>query len=173
MAKPKTKSVAAERVPQSRDEAAAAIFEIGQHQRELTRIEAALGDAIAAVRAEHELDAQPHKWAIERLQRGVQTWCEAHRAELTDNGKHKTAAFPTGEVRWRLPPPSVTLKGVEAILKRLRDRGLHAFIRVKEEVSKEAILADPAGVKGIPGIEIKQVEEFVVVPHETVLEGAP
>lgn len=160
------------RVPQTRDEVADAIAQIGRHTRERMRIEAAMGDEIAEVKRRFEEEGQPHAEAMRALQSGVQTWCEAHRSELTQGGKVKTAAFASGEVRWRNTPPSVEIRAVEVVLKTLRSRGLDRFIRVKEEVNKEAILADPAAVAGVAGIKISAGEEFVVVPFETVLEGA-
>ena len=104
------KSKAAPKVPQTRDEVAEAIAAIGRAQRERARIEADMGDEIARVKQRHEALAEPHRLAIESLHAGVQMWCEAHRAELTDGGKTKTALFSSGEVRWRLPPPSVALQ---------------------------------------------------------------
>ena len=156
-------------VPQSREQVAEAIARIGQHTRDRARIEAAMGDEIAEIKRRFEQDAQPHGDAIRALLAGVQTWCEAHRAELTEGGKTKTAAFTSGEVRWRNTPPSVTVRAAETVLTALREHGLGRFIRTKEEVNKEAILADPAAVAGIAGIAIKALEEFVVVPFEAEL----
>ena len=160
------------RVPQTRDEVSADIAEIGRLIRERARIEAAMGDAIAKVREGFEAEAQPLGARMTALHSGVQTWCEAHRAELTAGGKTKTAVFTTGEVRWRMTPPSVALRGIEAVMAALRERGLLRFIREKQEVNKEAILAEPAAVAGIPGILVRQEEEFVVVPHEAELVEA-
>ena len=47
---------------------------------------------------------------IETLQAGIQTYCEAHRDELTSGGKTKTANLVTGEVSWRQRPPSVSIR---------------------------------------------------------------
>jgi phage host-nuclease inhibitor protein Gam len=43
-------------------------------------------------------------------------------------------------------------------------------VRVKEEINKEAILAEPDLAAKIPGISITQGEDFVIVPFETELE---
>jgi phage host-nuclease inhibitor protein Gam len=107
---------------------------------------------------------------IEALTEGVKVWCEANRVELTKNDKTKTASFTTGEVRWRVTPPKVMIRGAEAVLDSLKRLGLDKFVRQKEEISKEAILADPDGVRGVAGISIQQTEELVVVPFETALE---
>lgn len=99
----------------------------------------------------------------------MQTWAEANRDAITQNGRVKTAAFTTGEVSWRIRPPSVAIKGVEAVLNSLRRLGLTRFIREKSEVNKEAILNEPAAVAKVPGITINQGEDFVVTPFETEL----
>lgn len=164
------KTKAAARVPQTREECIADIAAIGQHQRDRQRIEAAMNDELAQVRERWEAQARTHADAIDVLSRGVQTYCEAHRDELTKNGKVKTFAFASGEVRWRDPPPSVALRGVEAIIASLKELGLDRYLRTKEEVNKEAILADPAAALAVKGISIQQVEDFVIVPWDTRLE---
>ena len=70
---------------------------------------------------------------------------------------------------WRLRPPSVAVRGVEAVLDQLRRLGLKRFIRQKEEVNKEAILNEPEAVSHVPGISISQGEDFVVTPFEAEL----
>lgn len=160
------------RVPQTRDEVADAIAKIGDHTRSRARIETAMNDELAVVKRRFEEQAEPHNMAIGALIVGVQTWCEANRVALTDGGKVKTAAFASGEVRWRNTPPSVAIRSMENVLKELLKRGLERFVRTKEEVNKEAILAEPEAVKGVPGISIKSTEEFVVVPFEAELTEA-
>lgn len=157
-------------VAQSREDVNNAIAEIGRCQRERARIEAEMNDKLAAVRAEHEAAAKPHADRIVDLQRGVQLWCEANRDELTKGGKVKTARMASGEVSWRMRPPSVTVRGADAVLKTLKALGLGSFIRTKEELDKEAILAAPGDVAGVRGISISQREDFVIKPDETQLE---
>lgn len=175
MSKQKTtrlRSKAAEHpVPQSKDECVAQIAAIGHHQRERQRLEAAMNDELAAVRQRWEEQARPHADAILSLSRGVQTFCEAHRAELTRDGKVKTYTFASGEVRWRMPPPSVSIRGAEAVIESLERLGLVQYLRTRTEVNKEAILADPGQALAIKGITICQEEDFVVVPWDTQLEA--
>ncbi|MCY1408141.1 Bacteriophage Mu Gam like protein [compost metagenome] len=79
----------------------------------------------------------------------------------------KFANLITGEVQWRIRPPSVTVRGADAVLELLRSKGLIRFIRVKEEVNKEAILNEPAAVVGLPGAVINcGIEDFAIVPFE-------
>ena len=156
-------------VPQTREQVAEAIREIGEHQRELARISADMNDALAAVKEEYETTAEPRRRRVESLTQGVQIWCEASRETLTQGGKTKTAVFTSGEICWRTRPPSVRITGVEAVLDVLRRLGLTRFIREKIEINKEAILNEPAEVAHVPGIAISQGEDFVVTPFEAEL----
>lgn len=156
-------------VPQSREQAAQAIAEIGTADRELARIQASMNDKLAEIKAYFEEAAEPYNAKIKALTEGVQTWAEANRDTLTQNGKVKTAALTTGEILWRLRPPSVRVTGAEAVLDSLRRLGLKRFIREKEEVNKEAILNEPEAVAHVPGIAISQGEDFVVVPFAAEL----
>lgn len=154
--------------PQSRDDVARMIREIGDLQRDFARVQHDLNDAIA----HHTHIAAPMLSGltarIKALQAGVQTWCEAHRAELTRNGKSKSADLITGEVQWRQRPPSVRVRGLESVLAEIHARGLAAcYIRAKEEINKEAVLANPDDVAGIPGLAVVSgLEDFVITPHE-------
>jgi len=129
-----------------------------------------MNDELAVVKARFETEAQPHGERITALTFGVQAWCEVHRMDLTQGGKTKTVLLPTGEVKWRTTPPSVSIKGSDAVMQLLREKQLTRFIRTKDEINKEAILADQAAVVGIAGITIKQVEEFVIEPFNSQLD---
>lgn len=157
-------------VPQSRDEVASAILRIGNLQRERVRTETEMNDELALLKARYETTAEPMKLEIIALTEGVNIWCAANRADLTQNGKVKFHNFATGEVRWRITPPKAVIKGVDLVLTALKAAGLTQFIRTKEEINKETILQDESVQHTIPGISIQQTEEFVVVPFETKLE---
>lgn len=157
-------------IPQTHDEVVAAIAEIGRRQRERTRIETTMNDQLAELRQVFEGEAAPHLDAIRVLQKGIQVWCEANRAALTDHGRVKHARLASGEVNWRMTPPKVMVRAVENVLAELRRAGLERMIRVQEAVNKEAVLLEPGAVAGIQGISISQREEFVIVPFETELE---
>ncbi len=157
-------------IPASRDEVASAIYEIGLRQRERQHIEATMNDELAAIRAKHEAKAQVHAEEIKRLATGVQIYCETHREELLGVERTKTVKLATGEIRWRMRPPSVSIKGVDTVIEALERLGLARFVRVKKEVNKDAILAEVEAVQGIKGITVKQGEDFIIRPHETELE---
>lgn len=184
---PKTKrlkAVAQAYASQTKDGVAADIRAIGDLQRELMRQQTTMNDAIADLTAWHQPNMDKLKERIATLQGGVQTWCEAHRAELTDDGKTKTANFITGNVQWRNDPPSVTVRNQDKVLETLAALGISQYIRVKKELNKEAILADRAAaeakespereaaakrLKLLAGLTLTikaGVEQFVIVPHE-------
>ena len=134
-----------------------------------------MNDAIAAIKEKFEAQALPITEEIQQLRDGLQIYCEANRDSLTQSGKVKFATFTSGEVKWRMTPPSVTVRQVSETIKLLLKNGFNRFLREKIEVNKEAILAEadagPALLKaGIASISIGQKEEFVIEPFETKLE---
>ena len=121
MATKKIKSKAQAYASQSRDDAQADIKTIGDLQREHTRLTADLNDAVSKLVEAAAPTLKDLSDQITRLQVGVQTWCEAHREELC--GKGKSANLVTGEVTWRIRPPSVNIKGEEAVIALLKSKG--------------------------------------------------
>ncbi|WAR43610.1 host-nuclease inhibitor Gam family protein [Methylomonas rapida] len=162
----KHKAPAASFVCQSKEQTQIAIKLLGDTQRELIRIETEVNDEIAAITASRKDQIEALKSRVDSLVTGIQTWCEANRAELCKDGG-KTANLITGEVSWRQRPPSVSIRAVDKVLETLKALKLERFIRTKEEPNKEAMLADPKTVQGIAGITINSgVEDFAVVPFE-------
>ena len=101
---------------------------------------------------------------VEDLRRGVQAWCEAHREELT-GGRTKTVEFGSGRALWRLRPPSVSLRGKEAVIEACATLGLNRFLRMKVDVNKEAMLAEPDVARRVAGVSIgSEGEDFVIEP---------
>jgi phage host-nuclease inhibitor protein Gam len=167
MAVQKLKAKAQTYAPQTQTDCAGDIKKLGDLQRDITRTQADMNDEIAAITKRYQPKLEQLTERIETLQLGVQTYCEAHRHELTNEGKVKTANFVTGEVQWRQRPPSVTVRGAEAVIEALKRLGLAKFVRTKEEVNKEAILNEPDQVRGVAGISlVTGVEDFVISPFE-------
>ncbi|HFI6318357.1 TPA: host-nuclease inhibitor Gam family protein [Escherichia coli] len=169
MAKPakRIKSVAVAYVPQNRDAVITDIKRIGDLQREASRLETEMNDAIAEITEKYASQIAPIKTDIETLSKGVQGWCEANRDELTNGGKVKTANLVTGDVSWRQRPPSVSIRGMDAVMETLERLGLQRFIRTKQEINKEAILLEPKAVAGVAGITVKSgIEDFSIIPFE-------
>lgn len=157
-------------VPQNRDMAAASIAAIGCHSRDLARINADMNDAMAGIKEKYERLAEPFRLQIDALTNGLQMYAEANRAVLTNNYKVKTVAMTTGELVWRMNPPSVRLTDTEEnVIAACEAAGLEEFIRRTPSLNRDAIKANPEEAKNIQGIRIGQGESFVVVPFETEL----
>jgi phage host-nuclease inhibitor protein Gam len=176
MTKAKTKdrvkvAAAADTVPQNAAQADEAIARIGELQRRRTDIEVRMNDALAQVKAKFEAEAKPLSEEIAERVAGVHTYCAANRIVLTREGKTKTHRFAAGEVKWRSRPPKVSLRNVEKILEELMRLDLTRFIRFKQEVNKEAMLAEPDVAGAVKGVSIGSAgEDFVIEPFSTELE---
>ncbi len=152
-------------IPKSMEEAADYVAQIGRERRDIEGIERTLNEKLTELRTEYAEMSAAHREKAERLFEGLKMYCEVNRHTICP-GDRKSKVLPTGTIAWRVTPPSVRLSKVEEVLRELQERGLSEYIRVKQEVDKEAILSAPAGVAGIPGISICQREEFVVEPAE-------
>jgi phage host-nuclease inhibitor protein Gam len=158
-------------VPADRDQVNAAIAEIGTLQRERVRLEAEMNDELEAVKARYNADTKPMGERIGELSLGVKLYCEANRAKLTNDGRVKFHDFATGKVNWRLTPWACTLKKVDEVLALLKAKGLTQYIRKKEEVDKDALLADRTTLaEPIPGVTFSQKEEFAIEPSAAKIE---
>ncbi len=158
--------------PQSREDAEAFLLRIGALQREVKRVEAAMNDELAEIKARYGTQAQPMNDELREKFVALHAWAEANRADILD-GRSKTAKLTTGELSWRTAPPKVGLRNVAGVIDALKKLRLTQFIRTKEEVNKEAILADQESrelASGVAGVSITQQEEFIAKPFETELE---
>ncbi|KAA6405051.1 host-nuclease inhibitor Gam family protein [Candidatus Tokpelaia sp.] len=163
----KSKAMAMVNVPQSRDEVVETIAKIGSLQLLIEGHKGRANEAIREIGKGLEENITPVLTELNALEAGVQAWCEAHRAELTNNGKVKYHNFTTGKVNWRQRPPGVSLRKVEAVLASCKALGLSQFIRVKEEINKDAMLAEQEKAAQIAGVTIKSAgEDFVIEPTE-------
>lgn len=157
--------------PASLAEAEELLAEIGRKQREVQRIEAAMSDRMAEIKAASEAEAGPLTESIEAGFASLQAWAEAHRSTLLERDR-KTVRIATGELGWRTTPPSVRVTGAKAVLTALRALGLDRFIRTKEELDKEAIRREPEAIAHVKGVSLVQQEEFWVKPFESQIERA-
>lgn len=159
-------------VPKSLEEATQFLAQIGEEQRATNGVQSGFNRKVEELKAEAMAAAEPHQAKVSQLVEGLFAFAEAHRDELTDGGKRKTVEVPTGIFGWRMTPPAVSLRDVEAILESLKTLNLKRFIRVKEEIDKEAMLKEPEVAKTVKGVSIGQREEFVAKPAELEVEIA-
>lgn len=156
----------------TREDAEQLLHDIGGAQRRVIEIEQVMNDELSAIKKKYEQHAQPHNEDITVKFRQLHGWAESNRDRLLD-GKLKTCRLATGEISWRLRPPSVRITQAETVIETLKRLGLSELVRMKEEVAKDLILADPDRVEGVKGISVVSgVEDFVAKPFSSEIERA-
>ncbi|MFC1662681.1 host-nuclease inhibitor Gam family protein [Patescibacteria group bacterium] len=159
-------------VPQDLAAAAKFIADIAVEQRAIDAVNTRLNSRLDRLKEEAAEKVQVRQRRIDDLVTGLFAFAQANRTELTDSDKKKSVDLPVGTFGWRLTPPAVTLRNVDAVLKQLREKRLTRFIRVKKTVDKEAMLKEPGAAGQVKGVKIGQHEEFFVKPDKTDAEIA-
>lgn len=164
MAKLKRKAEAS-RAPRDLAEAETFLARLGEIERDRALAQAALDETVAKAQEGAGIKLAPLNAEADELTRGLQLWAEANRAKLTNEGRTKTVRLASGEIAWRTRPPSVRLSKVEMVIEAIKRLGKVQFLRTKEEVNKEAMLAEPDVARTIAGVTIaSEGEDFVVTP---------
>jgi phage host-nuclease inhibitor protein Gam len=175
----------------TRDELETAMQRLGTLQRDFEALRLDMDVRLAAVRSEFMPRFTTNSTEQTLLLDSIRAYCETHRKELTNDGQTKTVHFHNGDVQWRLPGWSVVLAvgaSTEAIIKWFRDRtkglarfgiDIRRYIRVKEELNKEALLEDRTKLLALRNlhasdnmqplelISFSNEEYFVIEPHES------
>ncbi|MDO5648722.1 host-nuclease inhibitor Gam family protein [Paracoccus sp. (in: a-proteobacteria)] len=176
MAKKVKKAAANLPIPADDSEARETIRAIGDANRDIIRLQAEMNDQIAAVQEEYGEKVAPLRARVEALTDGLQMYADVNRVRLTRDGKVKFAEFVTGKISWRHRPAKVSLRKVDEVIAAIKAAGLaKKFLRVKEEINKDAMLekANVAQASGIAGVTIgSDGEDFIVEPYEIDLKGA-
>lgn len=170
----KKKKTAAKRVairaPQTREEANEFLRRIGQIQRDIATTQNKMNTRIENIKAEYTKRLKGPQKEFEGLVEGLYAFAASHRDELTDSGKRKTVELAAGSFRWRLTPKSVAIRGVKAVIAKLKELGLERFIRTREDVNKEAMLKEEEVAAAVDGVEFCQTEEFFIQPAEVSVD---
>ncbi len=160
-------------VPQNDEEARGVIKEIGDESREVVRLQAEMNDKIATIKKEYGDQSDQINERIGLLKDGLAMFAEANRDRLTRGGRVKYHDFSTGKISWRIKPAKVSVRGVSDVIEAMKAAGLHRFIRIKEELNKDAMLEDRVVAGAIKGVTIgSDGEDFIVEPSETELTEA-
>lgn len=166
MDKEKRITRAAIAAPQSLNEAADFLQQIGEEQRAIRAIEWSLNAEVKRLQTQATTEATPHQEKIDELFAGLFAFAQGHRDELTKQGKRKTVEVPSGKFGWRITPLAVSIDDTEAVIAELKRRNLKDLIRLVEEPNKEKIRKAPDRVKNVPGIIFCQREMFAATPAE-------
>jgi phage host-nuclease inhibitor protein Gam len=129
----------------------------------IARKEAEMNKRILEIQKKHEEETRESRDRVTASEKEIELFCQEHRDEFSEV---KTKVLNYGLVSFRLTSPKLTtLKGFtwETALKLLKKLNMTNFIRVKEEIDKEAIKTqlsdDPKGLASV-GLVITQSESF-------------
>lgn len=142
---------------------------IAGRKRELAVIAAAMNESIEAARAA-AMEAGSEHWAeIIAQERALLKYAEYHKPELF--AQKKSLALTHGEIGYRLSSKlKLAAKQTwERVLGKLREADMRGYIRVKEEVDKEALRELSAERLALLGCKLCQEDVFYYeVPDEEI-----
>lgn len=167
----------------SRAELETAIAVIGTLQRKKREIQDRYNTQIQRLQEDLGVELQPIDAEILTVSLGIKAFTDLHRPELFPTEK-KTASLTTGTVSYRDKPAAVKTRiSAKLIEKILAENGLleyyhkavtkfgKVFLRMKLEINKEQVLADPITAKKLIGVEIEEgIERLYVKPTEVETE---
>jgi phage host-nuclease inhibitor protein Gam len=152
----------------TREEADALLGDLAALELERRRLTTELDGIITAAREHYEAPFAALGGQIDAKQALLHAWADANRAEF---GTRKSLDMTHGVVGFRLGTPkakTLLRKPWAAVLDTIKAFGLLEYVRTKEEVNKEALIADyqqrnigDDTLKKL-GIQIAQEESFFV-----------
>lgn len=138
------------------------VGEIGKSQDSINTIQAGLAKKIAALREEAEKSLAPLVSERDSQINALFAFANAKKDSLTE--KAKTVNLSSGSFGWRLTPPRVeAAESDEEIIARLKRTGNKQYIRIIEELDRQALLVERPKIRGISYL---QNDEFFVVPKQ-------
>lgn len=151
-------------VPADTEEANAVLWRIGEIERSVLEIERAFAAQILVLRQGQNIDSELARLnsEYEKITKSLKVFAERHRETLLADGG-KTVKLPAGTFGWRVNASAKVVHGrlkEETVIERIKSLGkafADKYIRVKEELNKEALLADRPKV---PGVTYSQPEKF-------------
>ncbi|MCE9500898.1 MAG: host-nuclease inhibitor Gam family protein [Leptospira sp.] len=159
-----------------------AIAELGSVQREKENLVAGANKKMGDIQTQLQADVSPLDAKITSIAAQIKHFSDNNREELYPDGT-KTRKLPTGSLQYRTIPAAVKTKLTQKITEKILvnaklldmfnkfvEKCGKIFFRVKLELNKEAVLADPSGAKKL-GIEIgEESERFYIKPSEIEAE---
>lgn len=148
----------------SRDQAEEAFSMYNQSIAELEVLQGKMNSEITAVKDKYESKINPLQEQKDKQFEVLQVYAEENRDDFKDK---KSIDFTHGTIGFRTGTPKLTTrKGFKwpAVIELIKEK-CKKYIRSKEEVNKEGLIADRAKVdlKAI-GLEVTQDETFYVSP---------
>jgi phage host-nuclease inhibitor protein Gam len=155
-------------VPQSLEEVAKLYRRISLLLRLIRKEEDAFNEQVEKLKADAERRMQPNQVEALMLAKSVYAFAHKNRAKLTEDEKKKTVeVLGTGSLNWYITPLAVTFDKdtkAEDIIANVKKLNLPQFIRTKDELNKEAMIAEADLANTIDGVLVKQSEKFAIKP---------
>jgi len=137
-----------------------ALKELCALEAEIERIDSEADKQIAAIKAKAAEAGKGLRERVKEVSATIKAFCDYHKGEYFKDKKSLDLAF--GTIGYRLTPPSVSI--TKQTLPLMKQLGLVGYIRVKEEVDKEALLSlDDETLAQIEAVK-KQKNEFFIQP---------
>ncbi|MDI6804636.1 MAG: host-nuclease inhibitor Gam family protein [Bacteroidota bacterium] len=142
---------------------------IGLEKSFVSKREAQMNKLILDIQGKYEEETREARESIMALEKDIELYCSEHRDEFVES---KTIALNYGLVSFRLSTPKLqplrgnTWEVVLTIIKKLK---LTRFIRVKEELDKDAIKSQYPDSRDLAkfGLQLTQSEQFYYEVNET------
>lgn len=145
------------------------LYEIAFREAEIAKKEAVMNQKIQTIKESFDENTRTIRSEADLIRSDIKAFCIKNKFEFE---KQRTIDFNVGSVGFRTNPPKVTLLNRKYNLKTALELTKRiftgAYIRVKEEIDKESILADYSQKKitdeklaGV-GLKIDQDESFSI-----------
>ena len=143
------------------------LYEIAKRDAEVAKMEARMNQKINSIKEKFDEESRQLRSESDMLRSEVAAFCIKNKSEFI---KERTKNFTIGSIGFRTNPPKVqllnrkyNLKTAIELIKRVFDG---SYVRTKEEIDKETILADYSQKKltdeqlaGV-GLKVDQDESF-------------
>lgn len=145
--------------------------ELAKNEATLAKKEAQMNEQINRIKEKYAAETKERQYIVDTLRSEIEAFCIKNKSEFD---KQRSREFQFGVIGFRISPPKVVLlnrkynmKTVIELVKRVFSNG---YLRIKEELDKETILADYSQQKlddsklAAIGLKIDQDETFFVEP---------
>jgi phage host-nuclease inhibitor protein Gam len=158
----------------TRDEMETLVGQITALKTREQQVTGQMNEQITRLRRDYELTLGGIAVQIEEKTAIAKAWADSNAPEF---GNRKSIAMTHGDVGWKIGNPALkTMSGWtwDRVLEHLKIRGWSRYIREKQEVNKEALIADRVGeyadnLKQV-GVRVVQAETFFIEPRIVATE---
>ncbi|WP_061223603.1 host-nuclease inhibitor Gam family protein [Leptospira weilii] len=177
---PKGKVELPDNLYKNRADLTQAVAELGETKRERDRIKSEVDDQISQLTTELQTELTPLDLKIQHIVSGIKLYVDTNKDELFPDPEYRTCKLPTGELKLRKVPASVKTRASSKLFEKiLSENGLlekfnnlvsklgGIYLRVKLELNKEQILAEPLRATQKIGVELNEEKErLYITPSE-------